>query len=235
MLARELIKKAEPEDRFILLEIQLGGLKYVAGPEPAGEYILEKINKLRRNPQKLNWWKRPEGARGDPMGSQGYLYEEGLKHARRNTVLMYLDTFNQFKKALKTIDGPKTTYLLSEGFGGNVHDDYYIDGSGRQQRVPGSGLFSYKGFEKDMVDEVYNGGSVLKRVNVMGIRPQNVAAVSGWLTRSTAAYYELFFAPGSLEGKNLTIKIRCKRKGVRIDAVGHKEKEKPYQKMDRVQ
>ncbi len=227
-IARQLIENCAPQDRFVLLEIRLGGLKYIAGPEPGGKKFLEHFEKLRKNPQKLVWWSRPEHPHRDGYDVERFLMEDAMKNARRDTVKMYRDAFEQFKNALRTIDNPKVTFLLSEGFAGHV-DDSFVKSPLHHN------LLSYKGFEKYMVKEVHDGGSVLQKVHVGGLRSQHTKPLAAWLNKSTAAYYELFFNPGSRAGEKMNIRIKCKRRGVRINAVAYKEKEKPYQKMNKVQ
>jgi hypothetical protein len=218
-LARKLVLNAAPEDLFVLLEIRLGGLHYIAGPEPGGETFFRHFEKLRKNPQKLHWWDRPERQHRDGLDVERYLMEEGMRNARRDTVQMYMDAFQQFKNALRTIDGPKVTYLLSEGFADQT----------------GGSLKTYRDFQDEISREIHDGGSVLQKLHVGGVRPDNATAVVKWMNRSTSAYYELFFNPGTVSGENMNIDIKCKRPGVQINAVGHKEKEKPYQKMNKVQ
>lgn len=227
-LARQLIENGAPQDRFVLLEIRLGGLKYIAGPEPGGKPFLEHLNKLRKNPQKMVWWNRPEHPHRDGMDVERFLMEDAMKNARRDTVKMYLDAFEQFKNALRTIDNPKVTFLLSEGFAGHVDDSFVKNPL--QHR-----LFSYMGFEKYMVKEVHEGGSMLQKVHVGRLRSQQTRPLAAWLNKSTAAYYELFFNPGPRAGEKMNIRIKCKRRGVRINAVAYKEKDRPYEKMNKVQ
>lgn len=227
-LARQLIENCAPQDRFVLLEIRLGGLKYIAGPEPGGKPFLEHFDKLRKNPQKLVWWNRPEHPHRAGLDVERFLMEDAMKNARRDTVKMYLDAFEQFKNALRTIDNPKVTFLLSEGFAGHVDDSFVKNPL--QHR-----LFSYRGFEKYMVKEVHEGGSVLQKVHVGRLRSQHTRPLAAWLNKSTAAYYELFFNPGPRAGEKMNIRIKCKRREVRINAVAYKQKDKPYQKMNKVQ
>jgi hypothetical protein len=227
-IARQLIENGAPQDRFVLLEIRLGGLKYIAGPEPGGEKFLEHLDKLRKNPQKLVWWQRSEYTHHDGLDTERFLMEDGMRNARRDTVKMYLDAFEQFKNALRTIDNPKVTFLLSEGFAGQVDDSFV------KNPLPHR-LFSYLGFENDMVKEVHEGGSVLQKVPVSSLRDQYIKPLVAALNESTAAYYELFFNPGPNTGQKMNISIKCKRPGVRINAVGYREKDKPYQKMNKVQ
>ncbi|NIM11263.1 MAG: hypothetical protein GTO45_04665 [Candidatus Aminicenantes bacterium] len=228
MVARQLIENGAPQDRFILLEITLGGLKYIAGPEPGSKEFLEHLDKLKTNPQKLLWWERRYS-----FGFRGLRYErlmmdDGLKCARRDTVNMYLNAFEQFKNALLTIDNPKVTYLLSEDFYEHCEDGF-------MKYFPWQHtIYSYLGFEGYMENQVYDGGSVLERISVRGLRRHHVRPLVKWLNRSASAYYELFFNPSADLGKQMKIEIKCKRKGVRIKAAAHKERDKPYQKMSQV-
>jgi hypothetical protein len=228
MVARQLIENGAPQDRFILLEITLGGLKYIAGPEPGGKEFLEHLDKLRTNPQKLLWWERPLNINYKIPYYEKLMMDDGMRCARRDTVNMYLNAFEQFKNALLTIDNPKVTYLLSEDFYEHCQDGFMKYFSIQHT------LYSYLGFEGYMENQVYDGGSVLERISVRGMRKHQVKSLVTWLNRSASAYYELFFNPIAKLGKQMKIEIKCKRKGVRIKAATHKEREKPYQKMSNV-
>jgi VWFA-related protein len=53
--------------------------------------------------------------------------------------------------------------------------------------------------------------------------------------KSTAAYYELAFTPRSDLGDNMRIKIKCQRKGVRVDSLVQTVRNKAYADMKRIQ
>ncbi len=53
--------------------------------------------------------------------------------------------------------------------------------------------------------------------------------------KSTAAYYELAFTPPSAPGDSMRIKIKCRRKGVRVDSLVHTMRNKVYADMNQVQ
>jgi len=206
---REIASKAGPNERFLLLEVEMGGLKYVLGPEPAGERLDHHIEKLKKTPQKITYTPFRRLDPGMPFGT---------KMARRNTVSMYQDAFKQLKRALKTYEGPKVTYLFSEGFAFHLH-----------------GMGSAKRIMRDIKKKVHQGGSVMQQISTGGLRPEFIKGYAAWAKTSTSAYYELFFKPGPGSEKELKLDIKCKRRGIRINAAGVKEKEKPYRKKNRQQ
>jgi hypothetical protein len=53
--------------------------------------------------------------------------------------------------------------------------------------------------------------------------------------KTTAAYYELFFAVSPDLGKNMKIEVKCRRKGVKVHSLIHSEKNQPYRAMGGVQ
>jgi hypothetical protein len=201
---REIASKAGPNELFLLLEVEMGGLKYVLGPEPAGERLEHHIEKLKKTPQKVTY-------------TRFHYAESGMEHgtmmARRNTISMYQDAFNQLKRALKTYEGPKVTYLFSEGFAAQIH-----------------GMGSAKRIMNDIKEKVHQGGSVMQRIPTGGLKPEFVKGYAAWAKTSTSAYYEIFFKPEPGSEKELKLDIKCSRRGIRINAAGVKEKEKPYHK-----
>jgi len=223
-IVRDLVKNAPPQDKFILLEIRFGGsLKYVTGPEPGGTIMDPYLKKVEKNARKLVKWvpsrnERRSSRINDPNGPVGgsmISYQYGNAGADYISLRMFMDGLKQLKRALKTIDGPKQTFIFTEGFGA------YVDG----------GEYKYNKMMDEMDNYVYDGGSVLKRIWTGGMRPHHLKNYARKLNRSVSAYYEIFFNPGKNIGGDMKMEIKCKRDGVRINAAGHREKEKPYRKM----
>lgn len=114
---------------------------------------------------------------------------------------------------------------------------------------------------KEVAKSINRGGSVLYTINPRRIQGEIDENDSGEMTthfmasesggkyfegdkvetivddvkRHTAAYYELSFAAGTFKGKNMTLKVTCKRPGVRIQTLKYAAKATPYVKMNRVQ
>ncbi|MCP4150728.1 MAG: hypothetical protein GY757_23485, partial [bacterium] len=213
MLGKKIVEEATPEDRFILLQIGMDGLKFVAGPEPGGKKFLEKFENLRKHPHRILWWRLKQINDGE--GIVRRLMQEGQKNARQQTMKMYRDSFVQFKNALKTIDGPKMTFLFTEGFADHAHRDIEL----------------FKDISQLIVNDIHDGGSLFKKVHMQHVRSKTVDPIANYTNNSVAAYYEVSFNPGTQSGEEMVIDIRSKRKDVIIDAVGHKDKEKPYLKL----
>lgn len=227
-IARKLIESGSHKDTFVLVQIELGGLKYIAGPAPGGQRLLKSLKKIKKNPQTVRMFTpfTSDRAIAAAMGGDtSYIFMSGYGNRRsmRISVEMYKDVFKQLKNALRTYDGLKLTYLLSESFAGHLDE---------------IGIVRKKAYDmvmEEIKNNIYDGGSVLQYVPLQGMRPHMIQGVTRWLTRSTSAFYELYFNPGPETGKNLNIDIRSKRTGVRINAASHKEREKSYKEMNRVQ
>jgi VWFA-related protein len=55
------------------------------------------------------------------------------------------------------------------------------------------------------------------------------------IQKTTSAYYELAFSPGADSDENMRIKIKCRRKGVKINYLARAAKSKTYIGMDKIQ
>ncbi|NIM14191.1 MAG: hypothetical protein GTO45_19265 [Candidatus Aminicenantes bacterium] len=55
------------------------------------------------------------------------------------------------------------------------------------------------------------------------------------IQKATSAYYELAFSPGTDTAENMRIKIKCQRKGVKINYLAQAAKSKTYIDMDKIQ
>ncbi|MCP4151789.1 MAG: hypothetical protein GY757_28860 [bacterium] len=211
MLGKKIVKEATPDDRFILLQIGMDGLQFVAGPEPGGKPFLEHFKKLRKHPHRLLWWKDPQIDDGESPPPRHHMMH-GQKRARQQTLKMYRDSFVQFKNALKTIDGPKVTFLFTEGFADQAHRDIEL----------------FKDISQLILNDIHAGGSLLHKVHMQHVRSKTIEPAAVIANNSIAAYYELSFNAGTQTGEKMIIDIKCKRKGVIINAVGHKDKKRPY-------
>jgi len=218
-LAKKMIENGTPNDSFVLLKIELGGLRYLGGPNATKDELIARLDKINNNPQRLSTWAPSEKdyiSSGLHQDRPYHLY--GIQNAKENSVLMYKDAFTQLENALRTITTPKVTYLFTEGFAGELFTTSRLT----QHMM-------------DLNDRVHNGGSLFKNVQVGYLKEKNLQPLANSLSRSVSAYYELFFTPNTKIGHNLKISIKSKRKGVSIDAAGYREKDKPYQKLDLIQ
>jgi VWFA-related protein len=55
------------------------------------------------------------------------------------------------------------------------------------------------------------------------------------IKQTTAAYYELTFNAGAIKGKEMRLKINCKREGVQVHSLKYAASATPYRKMNKVQ
>jgi hypothetical protein len=219
-IARKLIENCAPQDRIVLLEIQMGGLKYIAGPEPGGKPFLEHLKKLKKNPYRILRWSQSKYDRSAKEGYDEIRWERrtAVDKASKEIVKMWLDAFHQYKNALQTLDEPKVTFLFTEDYLGELREETFM-------------VIEFRRIQEYMKKQIHEGGSVLEKVHVGGLRKRHIIPTVARLHRSTAVYYELFFNPGPKAGEKMNIVIKCKRPGVRINAVGYKGKDKPYQKL----
>jgi hypothetical protein len=155
-------------------------------------------------------------------------------------------TIREFKYALKTIRFPKAVFLVSGGIQSLSGDFNSYDQAN---------LINYYNTIKQAAIDINKGGSLLFLVNpipetlairnVLGMMSEvsNAKCVSGrdinemvtQLKQNTAAYYEVAFSHTPELGENFKIKIKCKRKGVRLNTLEYGEKSKPYAEMPELQ
>ncbi len=113
----------------------------------------------------------------------------------------------------------------------------------------------------DVVKSINKGGSVLYTINPRRTDDINDDEASGEMSlrymagesggkyfagskpkkiiervkKTTAAYYELFYSVIPDMGSDMSVRLECKRKGVRIHSLTHTEKNRPYYRMEPVQ
>lgn len=119
----------------------------------------------------------------------------------------------------------KTMYeTASAGKGGggegSEHDDFTLDQMNILPFVRGSGVSSLKDIAVGSGAKLYDDVSerIVKEIH-----------------NSTAAYYELAFVPKTGPGSAMGIKIKCKRKGIRIDSILRTKTNIDYINMKKIQ
>jgi hypothetical protein len=145
-----------------------------------------------------------------------------------------------FKYALKTTRLPKTIFLVSGGIQEFTGDDQYYN----QTQLH---MVTYYDSMKQAAKAINKGGSLLYLVNpipetyrirkviTMMSRISNAKCISGsnvddllkQIKNNTAAYYELAFSLTPEMKENFQVKIKCKRKGVRLNTLQHSKIEMP--------
>lgn len=246
-IAMELVRKANPGDSFVILEVTLqNGLKYIAGPEKSSEALIKRIKK----------WKLVPGQ----TVARDFLTE----HASKIAVNHFVYSISQLKYALKTITRPKILFLISEGIPEKEFEQEY----GYQTYAP-STLRYYFG---DMIKAINEGGCVFnviypgRRTTLNDVTQRFMTSLmfmrntSEWMLKyigigsggafynapnikdlvtsvkkTTAAYYELAVVgdPGAKEKQRVVVKT--KRKGIVLHTLNYSEKEKEYKEMKLVQ
>lgn len=130
-IACELVRKASPGDRFIvLLNAAVGGLRYLIGPENNAELLIKTIKGVREIP--LHRATSFYQARGLPqVDSENRRFQRNRMSARmRNQadIRRFAHILGQFKYALKTISLPKIVFLISQGVGRESFQEEYSSG-----------------------------------------------------------------------------------------------------------
>jgi hypothetical protein len=106
------------------------------------------------------------------------------------------------------------------GTGGSENDDFTLDQMSILPFVRGSGVSSLRDIAVGSGAKFYDDVSerMVKEIH-----------------NSTAAYYELAFVPKSGTGSTMGVKIKCKRKGVRIDSILRAKSNIDYINMKKIQ
>jgi hypothetical protein len=253
-LAKGIVKSAGPGDSFILLQaIPNIGLKYLIGPEKDKTKLLQVLENIYKN---TDWvlmvpLRFTKGSGSDlkrSLRSMSGLEKYDLRFLQRKELLRFSRSLQELKFALKTIRFPKTIFLVSGGILEFSGDHQYYDQS--QNNI----VRYYETMRQAAVD-INKGGSLLYLVNPIPERHRveraisiqskisNAKCVSGsdinemltQLKNNTAAYYEVAFSHKPELGDNFKIKIKCKRKGVRLNTLKYGERAKPYAEMQKLQ
>ncbi|MCP4146635.1 MAG: hypothetical protein GY757_02695, partial [bacterium] len=224
-LAREIIANGTPEDRFLVLELRIGQLRHIAGPEPRSAELLAKLDRLKKDD---NW-------------GTGWTIDKDLsvrKFARKN----YINYFKKLRLILQSIEGSKICFLITAGDVASINKNF-IEGLDESDAKIPSQCHNAKMPEKCQFDTmtkakelrervqtvknlVHEGGSLLKTIDIREVRKENMQPIAEGMLGALAAYYELSFSGDLVE--TMKIRVQCKRKDVRIDAVNFIRKAKPY-------
>lgn len=259
-LAIEIVKTAGPADSIVLLQATpYNGLSYLIGPEKDKKKLIRSLDSLYKNPDWVMLVPYVSTARTMARTMAGTELLSSLRTMRnaelndsrlgyKKQIRQFRKTIAEFKYALKTIRFPKTVFLVSGGV-----QSWSGDFSGIGQFR--DNLIKYYETLKQAAIDVNKGGSLLYLVNpipeTLEIRQalsmmsevSNAKCVSGrdviemvkQLKNNTTAYYELAFTHKPELGENFKIKIKCKRKGVKLNTLKYGEKAKPYAEMPKLQ
>jgi len=259
-LAIEIIKSAGPADSIVLLQAAPRiGLRYLIGPEKDKTKLIRALDSIYKNPDWVTLvpyrsTARSMGRRRDEGSTELLTSLNVMSNAEMSALIwghkkqmeQFGKTIREFRYALKTIRLPKTVFLLSGGI---------QELSGDRNYYSNYNLTNYYIIMKQAAIDVNKGGSLLYLVNpipeTLKIRQalsvmsevSNAKCVSGrdviemvkQLKNNTTAYYEVAFSHKPELGENFKIKIKCKRKGVRLNTLKYGEKAKPYAEMPKLQ
>jgi hypothetical protein len=255
-LAVDIVKSAGPTDSFVLLQVTPNtGLHYLIGPEKDKNKLIRALDSIYKNPdwvtlvpyrRTASSMARADGEFLGRLRKMSNVEMLALRMGHKKQMEKFGKTIREFKYALKTIRFPKTVFLLSGGIQALSGDrNYYFNAN----------LINYYIIMKQAAIDINKGGSLLYLVNpipeTLRIRSvlsmmsevSNAKCVSGrdvnemlkQLKNNTAAYYEVAFSHKPELGDNFKIRIKCKRKGVRLNTLEYGEKAKPYAEMPKLQ
>jgi hypothetical protein len=174
------------------------------------------------------------------MGADRYMTLMEQERYQRD-VQTLSQSLEQLKYALKTINVPKTVFLISTGPVRRFMSTGSVEGS---VKVP-----TYFRFLEDAAKAINQGGSMFYTINPLMHKSKRVRTALKFMTdpvggkcihgttmkeildrvkKSTAAYYELAFYPKKKDGLINRVRLKCKRKGVQFITIGYTEKAKTY-------
>lgn len=259
-LAKGIVKSGGPMDAFIILIASpRTGFRYVIGPEKNKTKLIRELEKIYQDPQwillvpfravgRLIGFTIPDRELRTNLNQMSYHERRTLRIKYRNELHRFSRSLQDLKYALKTIRFPKTIFLVSGAFQQLAGDVKYFDQASLS-------IVSYYETMKKAAIDVNKGGSLLylinpipetykikKAISIMSkisnakcIHGSDVDDVLKQVKNNTAAYYELAFSINPELGENFRIKIKCKRKGVKINTLRHGEKPRSYAEMEEPQ
>ena len=252
-IARGIIDEASQGEAFVILECdQVGGLRYVIGPEKDKKILDEAIKNLVVRYIQRRAWLTAQFPQSeyypDPKAYDMALRTFGRHYADsrqeedryRRDVRMFADALKQLKYALKTIVLPKTVFLVSAGpmpgALGNTTTYYrFLEDAAKAINYGGSMLYVINPLKQKHFDQ----GTDLKfMADIVGgkfISGKSAKDIIKKIKKSTAAYYELAFPSHQDAGIRSRIRLECLRKNVDLITINYSERVRPYSKMDRVE
>jgi hypothetical protein len=255
-IARDIITKATPGTRFLMLAIEtFSGLQYIAEGDAADPKLIKALDnkiKPRANARivssRLVSVQVP-GRGGGRLSAANlaFLNEQAAAYYKRRTMSFFY-SFETLYFYLNGIDDSKFVYLLSEGVSNSI----------RLSLKGGRSMYNH--WLKEVAENLGRGGAVLFLINPTGLQDIK-AATSGeesllFLAKESGgqylegakseivnrigkmqrAFYEISFPdiPGA-KGSKRNITITSKRKGVRLISLRSIEREKSYDRMNDIE
>lgn len=263
-IVEKLIREAFPEDSITILEISpMGGLRPIHGPSTDKETLIRKVRDLKQFPDKF--MKMPmepafpefQKADVDPTAETG-----GFKGDRevqmdkkilkadaeygKWTAIFYIKTLQKLQYLLKMTESRKMVFLISQGtphsiFVDRKQMDFVKD---TLKSLNTSETIFYTIFPKRETYEelrrgLQTGDSLLRYLAVKAggryFEGSDPNVIIDQVKQTTSAYYELVFSPTDQMGKVQSIKIGCKRPGVKLYFTQNTYKPDTYREMPKIQ
>jgi hypothetical protein len=257
-IAMGIVNNASPGDSFVILESnQVRGFQYIYGPEKDKKKLAKALKEIEQLFSRRRFYMKPELIReyqmtsknqqamvAVVMGADRYMTLMEQERYQRD-IKTLSQSLEQLKYALKTIDVPKTVFLISTGPQGRFMSTGSVAGS---VKVP-----TYYRFLEDAAKAINQGGSMFYTINPFMHKSKRLRTALKFMTdpvggkcihgttmkeildgvkKSTAAYYEMAFYPDKKQGLINHVRLKCKRKGVQLITIGYTEKAKTYRQLN---
>lgn len=248
-IARDIIEKAQPGTRFLLLAIEtFSGLRYIAEGNAGDSKLLNELEQKvrpRANPRNVSgglFGIQISGSKGERLSPSDirFVNESAANYYVRRS-RSFFESFETLYFYLNGIDGGKFVYLLSEG----ISNSYVHSIKG--------GDSMYKLWLKKVASNLGRGGAVVFLINPTGLQDDRASTSGERMMRYLAqesggqylegsrttiveriqnmqrAVYEISFPdiPGA-KGIQRSIDIESTRPGVKLISLRSIEKEKTY-------
>lgn len=257
-IAMGIVNNASPGDSFVILESnQVRGFQYIYGPERDKKKLAKALKEIEQLFRRRRFYVKPELIReyqmtsgnqkamvAGVMGADRYMTLMEQERYQRD-ILTLSQSLEQLKYALKSINVPKTVFLISAGPQRRFTSTGSVAGS---VKVP-----TYFRFLENAAKAINQGGSMFYTINPLMHKSKQVRTALKFMTepvggkcihgttmkdildsvkKSTAAYYELAFYPKKKDGLINRVRLKCKRKGVQFITIGYTEKAKTYRQLN---
>ncbi len=264
-IVEKLVKDAfTEEDLITILEISpMGGLRHIHGPSTDKDILVQKVRALKQFPDQF--MKIPQEHRfptmgkpdEDPTAETGGLggdaevrMDNKIKKMDAEygkwTSIFYIKTLQKMQYLLKMTENRKLVFLVSQGtphsiFVDRKQMDFVKD---TLKSINTSETIFYTIFPKresyeELRKGLHTGDTLLRYLAVRAggrhFEGSDPNVITKQVRQTTSAYYELVFSPTAEMGKVQSIKIGCKKPGVKLYFAQNTFKPDTYSEMPKIQ
>lgn len=264
-IACKYIRKAGPGNSYVVMSLTGNeGLKYILGPTKEKEKLCGVINDLELipdmyGPNLFSIVGKDAAAEGimqnDPAALKAMRYQKHFREQRHyiSNIKRFSRRLGRLRYILKTIDRPRTVFLLSEGIArGAFHQrGAVLDGSkkntalfnllkGTMRSISATGAMFYAinpqllNPETERTAILDSGDRSLQLLALEGggeyISGAETSTIVESISNASSAYYEMAFNEEGNGRKKVNVK--CVRKGVKVTTLKGIEEKQSYSDMD---